>query len=577
MPFYGYGYGYRMMWDPTYILIIIGALLSMWASARVNSTFRRYSQVRSMTGMTGAEAAMRLLHSQGIYDVTVRQVRGHLTDHYDPRTKTVNLSQAVYSQTSVAALGVAAHECGHAIQDNVGYTPLRLRSAFVPVANLGSTLSWPLIILGLLIGMTPFIRLGIWMFTLALLFQVITLPVEFNASSRAVTLLDQLGILSGQEVDGTRKVLGAAALTYVAAVAVSLLQLLRLVLLFGGRSDAVNLAVRRRFSGLKGFVNGVLRTIIREKDSFDFSDLSLRYSMPSWLISMWEREYDAETTESMLRSFLEDRPTSVRCNLDRASREEICSSLKEEGVSAEKSPLAAHGLLISGYDYLEALSAFQKGWIQVQDASSALVGQAASPCAGDQILDVCGAPGGKSLDLADRLKGTGLVTVRDLTEQKVALIEDNIERSGFSNICAQVWDAREFDSRWENQADIVIADLPCSGLGIIGKKPDIKYQASPEQIDSLAVLQREILSAVRRYVKPGGKLIYSTCTISRKENQEQRDWILQEFPEFEPLSLEKELGGSVQESSLKEGYLQLLPGKHPCDGFFIAAFRKKAE
>ena len=251
--------------------------------------------------------------------------------------------------------------------------------------------------------------------------------------------------------------------------------------------------------------------------------------------------------------------------------------MKEEGVSAEKSPLAAHGLLISGYDYLEALSAFQKGWIQVQDASSALVGQAASPCAGDQILDVCGAPGGKSLDLADRLKGTGLVTVRDLTEQKVALIEDNIERSGFSNICAQVWDAREFDSRWENQADIVIADLPCSGLGIIGKKPDIKYQASPEQIDSLAVLQREILSAVRRYVKPGGKLIYSTCTISRKENQEQRDWILQEFPEFEPLSLEKELGGSVQESSLKEGYLQLLPGKHPCDGFFIAAFRKKAE
>ena len=209
----------------------------MWASARVNSTFRRYSQVRSMTGMTGAEAAMRLLHSQGIYDVTVRQVRGHLTDHYDPRTKTVNLSQTVYSQTSVAALGVAAHECGHAIQDNVGYTPLRLRSAFVPVANLGSTLSWPLIILGLLIGMTPFIRLGIWMFTLALLFQVITLPVEFNASSRAVTLLDQLGILSGQEVDGTRKVLGAAALTYVAAVAVSLLQLLRLVLLFGGRRD----------------------------------------------------------------------------------------------------------------------------------------------------------------------------------------------------------------------------------------------------------------------------------------------------------------------------------------------------
>ena len=223
--------------DPTYVLILIGVALSLAASARLNATYATYSGIRSRCGMTGAQAAEQLLRSQGIYDVTVRHVSGRLTDHYDPRTKTVNLSQAVYSQTSVAALGVAAHECGHAIQDNVGYAPLRLRSAFVPVANLGSTLSWPLIVIGLLIGMTPFIRLGIWMFTLALLFQVITLPVEFNASSRAVTLLDQLGILSGQEVDGTRKVLGAAALTYVAAVAVSLLQLLRLVLLFGGRRD----------------------------------------------------------------------------------------------------------------------------------------------------------------------------------------------------------------------------------------------------------------------------------------------------------------------------------------------------
>lgn len=235
MPYYGYGY--RMMWDPTYILIIIGGLLSMWASARVNSTFNRYAQVPSRTGMTGAEAALRLLHSQGIYDVTVHRVHGKLTDHYDPRTKTVNLSDGVYGQTSIAALGVAAHECGHAIQDHVSYAPLKLRGAFVPVANLGSMLSWPLIILGIIIGMTPFVKLGIWMFSLALLFQVITLPVEFNASRRAVVLLDQLGILSGSEVDGTRKVLKAAALTYVAAVAVSLLQLFRLILLFGGRRD----------------------------------------------------------------------------------------------------------------------------------------------------------------------------------------------------------------------------------------------------------------------------------------------------------------------------------------------------
>lgn len=231
MPYYGGYYGF----DPTYLLVVAGALLSMWASSRVNGTFQKYSGVRSRAGMTGAEAARKILHSQGIYDVAVQAVRGQLTDHYDPRTKTVNLSEPVYASTSVSAIGVAAHECGHAIQDHVGYTPLRLRAAFVPVANLGSTLSWPLILLGLVIGLTPFIQVGIWMFVLALLFQVITLPVEFNASGRAVALLGQIGILQEAEVGDTKKVLGAAALTYVAAVAASVLQLLRLLILFGGR------------------------------------------------------------------------------------------------------------------------------------------------------------------------------------------------------------------------------------------------------------------------------------------------------------------------------------------------------
>lgn len=235
MPYYGgYGYyGYGFDW--TYLLVIVGALLSAWASARVNSTFSKYSRVRSMTGMTGAEAARRILQSQGVYDVTIQSVKGSLTDHYNPTNKTLNLSESVYGSASVAAIGVAAHECGHAIQDNVGYVPLRLRAAFVPVANFGSKLSWPLIVLGLIFGASSFIQVGIWMFVLALLFQVITLPVEFNASGRAIDLLEQLGILSEQEIPHTRKVLGAAALTYVAAVAASLLQLLRLLILFGGR------------------------------------------------------------------------------------------------------------------------------------------------------------------------------------------------------------------------------------------------------------------------------------------------------------------------------------------------------
>ncbi|MCI7796669.1 MAG: zinc metallopeptidase [Lachnospiraceae bacterium] len=236
---YGYGMGYRLGYymDPTMILVLIGVMISLWAQGRVNSAFNRYSRVRSRTGMTGAEAAMRLLNSQGIYDVTVRPVSGNLTDHFDPRTKTVNLSESVYHATSVAAIGVAAHECGHAMQHNEGYAPLRFRSALVPVANFGSQLSWPLILIGVIFGGlgSPLVQIGILMFTLAVLFQLVTLPVEFNASSRAIRLLDSQGILSGDEVDGTRKVLSAAALTYVAAAAGSILQLLRLIILFGGR------------------------------------------------------------------------------------------------------------------------------------------------------------------------------------------------------------------------------------------------------------------------------------------------------------------------------------------------------
>ena len=233
-----YGYGYRYI-DPTMILILIGVVISMLASARVNGTFSKYSRVRSKTGMTGAEAARRLLQSQGIYDVTVQPVSGRLTDHYDPRTKTLRLSQAVYDQTSVAAIGVAAHECGHAIQDYKEYVPLKLRGAIVPVVNIGQQISWPLILIGMLFGGlgSTLVEIGILCFSFAVLFQLVTLPVEFNASSRALKLLDSTGILAEDELGMTRKVLGAAAMTYVAGAISSILQLLRLVILFGGRRD----------------------------------------------------------------------------------------------------------------------------------------------------------------------------------------------------------------------------------------------------------------------------------------------------------------------------------------------------
>lgn len=232
---FGLGF-YGFYFDPTYILVVIGALLCLWANFRVTGTFRKYSRVRSRSGMTGAQAAAELLQRQGIYDVQIEHVRGSLTDHYDPRNKVLRLSDDTYGSTSVAAIGVAAHECGHAIQHKEEYIPLKLRSAIVPFANFGCRFGIPLILLGLFLGQF-FVELGIWVFAISVLFQIVTLPVEFNASGRAVKLLSDYGILDEEEDRQCKKVLSAAALTYVAAAASSVLQLLRLILLFGNRRD----------------------------------------------------------------------------------------------------------------------------------------------------------------------------------------------------------------------------------------------------------------------------------------------------------------------------------------------------
>ena len=233
---------YFGMFDPTIVILIPAMIFALYAQGKVKSAYNRYAQINNRRGITGHQAARMILDANGLRHVPVEMTAGTLTDHYDPRTKTVTLSDGVYSSTSVAAIGVAAHECGHAIQDNVGYVPLRMRAAFVPVVNFGSQLSWPLILIGLLIGGagSTIVNIGIWMFVLVVLFQLITLPVELNASHRAVKLLDSIGILQGKEVGQTRKVLGAAALTYVAAAAASVLQLLRLIMLFGGRRDRDN-------------------------------------------------------------------------------------------------------------------------------------------------------------------------------------------------------------------------------------------------------------------------------------------------------------------------------------------------
>lgn len=229
-----YGF-YGFYWDPTYFLVIIGMVLCLGASALVNSTMNKYGRVRNMSGMTGADAARRILNNEGLYNVQIECLRSDKGDHYDPRTNTVRLSQQNYNGASVTAVSVAAHECGHAIQHAKGYAPLNIRSALVPVVNIAGNLGMPVILIGVLLSWNyTLIQIGIWAFALAVLFQLVTLPVEFNASARAVAKIEQYGLLTTQENTGCKKVLTAAALTYVAAAASSILQLLRLVMLFGG-------------------------------------------------------------------------------------------------------------------------------------------------------------------------------------------------------------------------------------------------------------------------------------------------------------------------------------------------------
>lgn len=330
-------------------------------------------------------------------------------------------------------------------------------------------------------------------------------------------------------------------------------------------NEAVKLAGKRGFSGLKGFVNGVLRNISRNLDNVKYPDksdtvkwLSVMYSMPEWIITEWLKNYDREMVEKMLQAFLSERPTTIRCNLSQISREELAEELKKEGVKVRLCDTVDSALFISGYDYLGALESFRTGHFQVQDISSMEVAEWAAPKEDEYIIDVCAAPGGKSLHLADKLAGKGHVEARDLTPYKVDLIRDNIARIGIDNIEAVCQDATVYDEAAEKKADILIADLPCSGLGVLGKKTDLKYKMNPDTQEELVHLQREILSVVHRYVKSGGKLLYSTCTIHRAENQENAAWFAEQYPEFE----------LVRER-------QFLPGVDDSDGFYIAEFVRK--
>ena len=349
-------------------------------------------------------------------------------------------------------------------------------------------------------------------------------------------------------------------------------------------NEAVKLAQKKGFYNLKGFVNGVLRNIMRNKEQLKFPGedrpvdaLSVRYSMPRWLVERWIGQYGRKTTEIMLADFMKERPTTVRCRQYMTSREVAVKSMEEQGVKVEQAPYLDYAYYISGYDYLPSLESFFLGRIQPQDVSSMLVGEIAAPKEGSYCIDLCAAPGGKSLHLADKLKGTGRVEARDLTEYKVDLIRENIERSGLENIYARRKDALVFDPADKDAADLVLADVPCSGYGVIGHKTDIKYKMTPAKEADLVLLQRRILHNAAQCVQPGGALIYSTCTINPRENEENVRWFLEQYP-FEAESLNPYLPEELRGGTAEEGWLQLLPGIHKCDGFFIARLvRKKDE
>jgi len=319
-------------------------------------------------------------------------------------------------------------------------------------------------------------------------------------------------------------------------------------------NEYVKLAKKRGFSGLSGFVNGTLRNISRNKN-YEFKNMGIKYSMPQWIIDKWLDDYGREQTEAILKGFLEPEELCVRVNLSKISRENLAKRLKDKGISVRICDTIPSAAYIADYDSLNSIPEFNEGLFYVQDYSSQLVSYKAKIKATDLVLDICAAPGGKALH-AGELASQGNVLARDLTEQKVALINDNILRTGASNVTAQVWDATKFDESSLNKYDVVIADLPCSGLGIVRKKPDIKYNQTEESLLELTRLQAAILENACKYVKAGGTLCYSTCTINKDENDNQVESFLRSHSQFK-----------IMESE------QILPDKNH-DGFYICVMKK---
>lgn len=350
--------------------------------------------------------------------------------------------------------------------------------------------------------------------------------------------------------------------------------------------EAVKLAKKRKFGSLQGYVNGVLRNLSRQKQSIVYPDVekepvrafSVLYSMPDWLTEHFLHLYGRETTEKVLRAFLERKPVTVRLeeSLTEKERKALLDSWKQKGVTVKEHPYLSYAVQIEKIEGIRHLSGYEEGLFAVQDVSSMLAVEAAGIGKGQTVLDLCAAPGGKSLHAASKLAGAGSVLSFDITEAKLLRMEENRQRMRKENMKTAIGDARIYREELYQSADVVLADVPCSGLGVIGRKPDIKYHVTKQSLAEITALQKEILQNAASYVKPGGILLYSTCTIVPQENERTVEWLCREFP-FAVESMRAQLPEELPEELLEAadaGMLQLLPGVHESDGFFFARLRR---
>lgn len=339
-------------------------------------------------------------------------------------------------------------------------------------------------------------------------------------------------------------------------------------------NEAVKLAGKRGFRSLSGFVNGVLRNISREKNNIKYPNKAVEYSMPEWIYSMWCKNYGEDVAHKMLEAQYAKRALAVRCNTRHCSSNVLTEQLAAEGVIAKVYEDILEAIMIEDLDYLGKVEAFNEGDFWVQDLSSMLVSRVADAAFDWKVLDMCAAPGGKSLGVAMSVTEGNIISC-DVSDNKVELIEDNIDRLGIDNIDTKVWDATEHNADWDEAFDLVIADVPCSGLGILAKKPDIKYNASEQGILDLQALQRQILTNAVTYVKHGGVLMFSTCTLNHYENIDNVKWLCENF-DFELKDFSDRVPNNLYNNTSKDGYLEILPGMNKdYDGFFLAKLVRK--